>query len=176
MLRVCVLLATCALLSIIVYAIGQESCVVFKSAPSTFPIASKGKASPILISADDWPGVQIAALSFASDIQQVTGSKPDLSNFTASSLSFPSRTSTLIIVGTLGKSSLIAQVVNATQLDVSSIRGQWESFMAREVKNPLPGMDSAYVIIGADKRGTIFALYDHSEQFGLSPFSFWHFV
>jgi hypothetical protein len=165
MLRVCILLATCALLSTVVYAIGQESCVAFKSGPSTFPIVSLGKASPILISADDWPGVQIAASTFASDIQQVTGSKPNLVNFTTSS---SSQYSTLVIVGTLGKSSLIAQVVNATQLDVSSIQGQWESFITREVKNPLPGVDSAYVIIGADKRGTIFALYDHSEQFGSS--------
>jgi hypothetical protein len=53
-------------------------------------------------------------------------------------------------------------------LDVSSIRGQWESFLSRRVENPLPGVSSAYVIIGADKRGTIYALYDHSEQFGKS--------
>ena len=46
------------------------------------------------------------------------------------------------------------------------MQGQWEAFMAKEVKNPLPGIQSAYVIIGADKRGTIFAMYDHSEQFG----------
>ena len=38
--------------------------------------------------------------------------------------------------------------------------------MAKEVKDPFPGVSSAYVVIGADKRGTIFALYDHSEQFG----------
>ncbi|KAJ3557630.1 hypothetical protein NM688_g1372 [Phlebia brevispora] len=45
--------------------------------------------------------------------------------------------------------------------------------MAKEVKNPLPGIQSAYVIIGADKRGTIFAMYDHSEQFGVSPWYWW---
>ena len=38
--------------------------------------------------------------------------------------------------------------------------------MFRVIRNPLPGIDSAYVIIGADKRGTIFARYDYSEQFG----------
>ncbi|RDB17758.1 hypothetical protein Hypma_001072 [Hypsizygus marmoreus] len=161
--------AMCAL-AIGVHAIGQDSCVVFKSAPSTVPVVSKGKTSPILTSADDWPGVHVATASFASDIQRVTGAKPSLSNFTVtSSLS----ASTPIIVGTLGKSSLIAQVVNATKLDVSSIEGKWESFLAREVKNPLPGVAGAYVIIGADKRGTIFALYDHSEQFGVSPWYWW---
>jgi hypothetical protein len=145
-----------------VRAIGQDACVAFKSSASTLPVVTKGKASPILIAADDWPGVQLAAADFASDIQKVTGVRPSLTNFTSSSV----KPSTPIIVGTLGKSSLISQIINATQLDVSGIQGKWESFLAREVKNPLPGVASAYVIIGADKRGTIFAIYDHSEQIG----------
>lgn len=146
-----------------VIAIGQSSCVAFNSAPSTFPVVTSGKGTPILLSIDDWPGVQRAAFDFASDIQQVTGVKPSLMNVTASS---PPKLSNAIIVGTLGKSSLIQQVVQHAKLDVSSVEGQWESFFAKEVQNPLPGISSAYVIIGADKRGSIFALYDHSEQFG----------
>ena len=144
-------------------AIGQATCVAFKSAPSTFPVVSQGKGTPILLSADDWPGVQRAAIDFATDIQRVTGVKPSMQNVT--STSHP-KTSNAIIIGTLGKSSLIDAVVNNTNLDVSSVQGQWESFLAKEVKNPLPGIESAYVVIGADKRGSIFALYDHSEQFG----------
>jgi hypothetical protein len=144
-------------------AIGQSTCVAFKSAPSTFPIVSSGKATPILLSADDWPGVQRAAFDFVADIQRVTGVKPTIHN--ATSTSHP-KTSSAIIVGTLGKSSLIDTVVSNTKLDVSSVQGQWEAFLAKEVKNPLPGIDSAYVVIGADKRGSIFAMYDHSEQFG----------
>ncbi|KAG6820068.1 hypothetical protein H0H93_005692 [Arthromyces matolae] len=149
-----------------VYGIGQDTCVTFQSSSTAVPIVSKNKAAPILISADDWPGVQRAAADFASDIQKVTGVQPSLTNVTSSTASKNLKSTTPIIVGTLGKSSLIAAVVNATNLDVSSIQGQWESFIAREVKNPLPGIDSAYVIIGSDKRGTVFALYDHSEQFG----------
>lgn len=147
-----------------VHAIGQSTCVSFKSSGSTFPIVSSGKATPVLLSADEWPGVQRAAQDFAADIQRVTGQKPSLSNVTASASSAKSRTA--IIVGTLGKSSLIDQVVNNTKLDVSSIQGQWEAFLTKQVSNPLPGIDTAYVVIGADKRGTIFALYDHSGQFG----------
>ena len=146
-----------------VLAIGQQSCVSFQSSSSNFPIVTSGKATPILLSDDDWPGVQRAAFDFASDIQAVTGVKPSLSNVTATS---PPRLSSAIIIGTLGKSSLIDQVVSHAKLDVSSVQGQWEAFNAQEVKNPLPGIDSAYVIMGADKRGSIFALYDHSEQFG----------
>ena len=155
-------------LSVGVHAIGQASCVAFQSSASTFPIVTKGKATNILISPDDWPGVQRAAFDFASDIQQVTNVKPSLTNITVSNstLSAPRTTQSAIIIGTLGKSSLIEQVVKNANLDVSKVQGQWEAFMTKEVKNPLPGIQSAYVIIGADKRGSIFALYDHSEQFG----------
>jgi len=150
-------------------AIGQDSCVSFTSSNNLFPIVNNKKASPILISPDEWPGVQIAAADFQADIQRVTSVKPSLSNFT-SPASSPAASKppsgTPIIIGTLGKSSLIDHIVNTTKLDVSSIEGKWESFLTRVVNNPLPGVSSAYVIIGADKRGTIFALYDHSEQFG----------
>ncbi|KAI0772430.1 hypothetical protein BD413DRAFT_42662 [Trametes elegans] len=157
-----------------VLAIGQQSCVAFKSARSTFPIVNNRRATPVLLSPDEWPGVQRAASDFASDIEQVTSVKPALHNATSlSSQTAPSFGSSAVIVGTLGKSSLIDEVVNRTKLDVSSIQGKWESFLAKEVANPLPGIKSAYVIIGSDKRGTIFALYDHSEQFGVSPWYWW---
>ncbi|KAJ3487914.1 hypothetical protein NLI96_g3210 [Meripilus lineatus] len=155
-----------------VSAIGQNTCTTFKSSAATFPIVSNGKATPILLSVDEWPGVQRAAADFAADIQRVTGLEPSRTNVSSVS-SANVKSSQAIIVGTLGKSSLIDQVVNRTGLDVSSIDGQWESFLAKEVSTPLPGVSSAYVIIGADKRGTIFALYDHSEQFGVSPWYWW---
>ncbi|OCH92535.1 hypothetical protein OBBRIDRAFT_726547 [Obba rivulosa] len=158
--------------SVGVHAIGQTTCVSFTSSRSSFSIVSNKKATPVLISEDDWPGVQRAASDFVSDIQQVTGVKPSLTNFTSSS-KLSGGENTAIIVGTLGHSTLIDEIVNRTHLDVSSVQGQWEAFMAKEVSNPLPGISSAYVIIGADKRGTIFGLYDHSEQFGVSPWYWW---
>lgn len=148
-----------------VYAIGQATCVELKSSRSTFPIVSNKRATPVFVSPDEWPGVQRAATDFAADIQRVTGVKPSITNVTTSSSSAVKQSSA-IIIGTLGKSSLIDEIVNRTKLDVSSVNGKWESFIAKQVSNPLPGVESAYVIIGADKRGTIFALYDHSEQFG----------
>ncbi|KAK7447069.1 hypothetical protein VKT23_014281 [Stygiomarasmius scandens] len=152
-----------------VNALGQTRCVEFNSSSSSFAVVQGGNAAPILLAEDEWPGVQRAASDFADDIQRVTGTRPTLSNSSTST----SSSSRPIIVGTLGKSSLIDKVVNATQMDISSIQGAWESFMGMEVENPLPGVDSAYVIVGADKRGTIFALYDLSEQFGVSPWYWW---
>ncbi|KAF7321993.1 GH115-C domain-containing protein [Mycena kentingensis (nom. inval.)] len=153
-----------------VYALGQASCVAFQSSGSVFSVASNGKAAPILTSADDWPGVHRAVQDFAADIQRVTGVKASVANVTASSAS---RSSLPIIIGTLGRSSLIDQIVNDTKVDVSGVQGKWEAFMTRVVENPLKGVAKAYVVIGADKRGTIFALYEHSEQFGVSPWYWW---
>ena len=149
-----------------ILGIGQMSCVSFQSSADSFSIVNDKKAAPILISANEWPGVQLAAADFTADILRVTGIESSITNVSSLLNSSFSKISPPIIVGTLGKSSLIERVINSTGLDVSAIQGNWESFMSRVVYNPLPGIDSAYVIIGADKRGTIFSLYDHSEQFG----------
>ncbi|KAJ3733166.1 hypothetical protein DFJ43DRAFT_995830 [Lentinula guzmanii] len=154
-----------------VEAIGQTTCVSFSSNGSSFPVVQNGVATQVFISPDEWPGVQRAASDFVSDINLVAQVKPALSNITASEAT--TNVSKAIIVGTLGTSTLIDQVVNNTGLDVSSIRGLWEAFIGQEVDNPLPGVDSAYVIIGSDKRGTIFGMYDLSEQFGVSPWYWW---
>lgn len=154
------------------HAIGQQTCVSFAPTTSSFSIVSNRIAAPILLSEDEWGGVQRAASDFAMDIHNVTGVMPGLFNVTASAsaanLSLASAQA--IIVGTLGQSSLIDEVVSRTGLDVSAVEGKWEAFMTQEVSNPLPGISSAYVMIGADKRGTIYALYDHSEQFGMSSY------
>ncbi|KAG2005716.1 hypothetical protein CC2G_002098 [Coprinopsis cinerea AmutBmut pab1-1] len=155
-----------------VLAIGQPSCVSSRSSSGSFAVVANGRrAAPIFTSEEDWPGVHIAAADFAADIRRVTDVNPSLRNGTVSDLSG----SGPIIVGTLGKSALIDAIVNSnsTGLDVSSIEGKWESFIGKVVENPLPGVQSAYVIVGSDKRGTIYGLYEHSEQFGVSPWYWW---
>ena len=39
--------------------------------------------------------------------------------------------------------------------------------------NPLPGIATGYLIIGSDKRGAIYGMYEHSEQAGMSPWYYW---
>lgn len=107
--------------------------------------------------------------SNSTDIESITGHKPTITNFTSTSTHSVVSSSTPIIIGTLGHSSLIDAVVNNTKLDVTSVNGVWETFHAQDVQNPLPGINRAYVMLGADKRGTIFNIYTHSESFGVSP-------
>lgn len=85
----------------------------------------------------------------------------------------PSAADTVVIVGTVGHSSVIDDLVRAGRLDVSAIDGKWESFTTQLVEEPVPGCSKAVVIAGSDPRGTIFGIYDISEQIGVSPWYWW---
>jgi len=56
---------------------------------------------------------------------------------------------------------------------VAKVKGKWEAFTSQVVKNPVPGCPKALVIAGSDPRGTIYGIYDVSEQIGVSPWYFW---
>ena len=79
----------------------------------------------------------------------------------------------MVIAGTIGKSDVISALIVAQKISELSIRGKWESYIAQVVDNPFPGIDRALVIAGSDMRGTIYGLYDVSEQIGVSPWWWW---
>ena len=56
---------------------------------------------------------------------------------------------------------------------MSGVAGKWESAVTTVVEQPMPGVRRALVIAGSDKRGTIFGVYDLSEQIGVSPWYWW---
>lgn len=124
----------------------------------------------MLIPVTDWPGVIRAATDLAEDFHRATGHGLTLELQKASSTP---KSKTAILVGTIGKSDLIDGLVKSGKIDVSKITGKWESFQTQVVKDPLPGIASALVIAGSDKRGSIFGIYDISEQIGVSPWYFW---
>jgi hypothetical protein len=95
-------------------------------------------------------------------------------HFTGPTLISNSKANTVIIAGTIGKSDVINALISSHKLDVSAIKNGWESFTSVVIDHPLPGVDRALVIAGSDMRGTIFGLYDVSEQIGVSPW--WWFA
>ncbi len=123
--------------------------------------------SPILVSNKDWPGVVRVAKDLQKDLAAVIGKTPILLQDKLA------KTKTAIIVGTIGRSSIIDQLIRARKLDVKGVQGQWESYVVQTIKNPLPGVQNAVVIAGSDKRGTIYGTYELSEQAGVSPWYFW---
>ena len=64
-------------------------------------------------------------------------------------------------------------MVKNHKIDVSDIENKWESTLTEVVENPFPGVQKALVIVGSDKRGTIFGLFDLSRKIGVSPWCWW---
>ncbi len=79
----------------------------------------------------------------------------------------------VVVVGTLGRNAYIDKLVSQGTIDVSAIRGAWEAHLMQVVSKPFPGVDQALVIVGSDKRGTIYGIYDLSQQIGVSPWYWW---
>lgn len=149
------------------WAIGGKSYISSSKAKGNFTLSAAGKSTTLFIGSKDYPGVIRALKDLKADIGKVTNTEPAILYDKV-----PAQKE-LVIVGTLGKSSVIDQLIKSGKLDVKGIRGKWENFLIQLVDNPLPGIDKALVIVGSDKRGTIFGIYDVSEQIGVSPWHFW---
>jgi hypothetical protein len=156
-------LLTCLLCAANLWALGGPRYVETSPHLGAFALVANGSAATVRVDAADWPGVQRAAYDLQADVNRVTGVTP----------AWDTTAPKMVLIGTVGKSPLIEQLVRAGKIDVSGIRGKWESFFLQTVANPFPGVDSAVVIAGSDKRGTIFGIYDLSEQIGVSPWYWW---
>ncbi|MFJ9154105.1 glycosyl hydrolase 115 family protein [Streptomyces sp. NPDC102270] len=132
-----------------------------------FPLAAGGTAVGIFVDAADDPAVVRAAGDLQSDVERVSGTRPDLLR------TLPRSTPLLVLVGTLGASPAIDRLAAQGRLDVSRVRGRWEASVTQVIERPLPGVDRALVIAGSDRRGTVYAIYDTSERIGVSPWYWW---
>ncbi|MFL6208559.1 MAG: glycosyl hydrolase 115 family protein [Pyrinomonadaceae bacterium] len=149
------------------YALGQTRYVEFAALPGSLRLVSAGVAAPILLDSQDYPGVLRAARDLQTDIGRVTKIQPHIVT------DAPTQATDVVLVGTLDKNRRIEELVRAGKLDVTAIRGRWESFIIEVVPQPWPGVERALVIVGSDKRGTIYGCYDLSEQSGVSPWYWW---
>jgi Glycosyl hydrolase family 115/Gylcosyl hydrolase family 115 C-terminal domain len=149
------------------FALGQQRYVEGVPSHGSFPIV-QGKATAMIYSdTSDFAGVVRAADDLKADVGRVTGFSPAVAH------AEKNLGKNVIIIGTVGKSPLIDRLIREQKIDFSEIAGKWESFLIQVVSKPLPGVESALVICGSDKRGTIFGIYDLSEQIGVSPWYFW---
>lgn len=139
-----------------------------KNSKTGFAIAESGNIAPILVSNEDFPSILYIAKHLQADLKSVTGTEPLMFNSEANLSS-----SNIIIVGTFGKSPLIDQLVRDNKIDSLQLSGKWEKFIHQVIHNPFPGVDKALVIAGSDMRGTIYGIYELSNQIGISPWQWW---
>lgn len=150
-----------------VYAGPPGGYVTSTVAEKQFVLSAPEGGSALVVSSADYPGVITALKNLQTDIGRVTDRLPDIVYN-----DLPGQ-KPLVIVGTIGKSPIIAELVKNRKLDVQDIAGKWEAFVIQTVEEPFPGVGQALVIAGSDKRGTIYGIYDLSGQIGVSPWYWW---
>ncbi len=145
----------------------SDEIVLDKSQENALPLLVNGRVAPVFLDQADYPGVLRAAADLCADVERVGGVRPRLITHEA-----PAGES-VVIAGTLGRSALIDQLVKAGKIPAADLAGKWESFSISTVDAPMPGVGRALVIVGSDKRGTIYGMYELSEQMGVSPWYWW---
>ena len=102
------------------FALGEKSWLT-ENARNNVVLTDKKGVAELIIDNHDFPGVLRAARNLQSDIAKVTGQtlplnhQPNGKNIQA------------VIIGTLGKSQLIDQLVATKKGDVNNIRNQWDA-------------------------------------------------
>src|SRR5690242_14130163 len=148
-------------------ALGETQFIMNTPGAGSFPLCADKKVAAIVVDTNDYAGVLIAANNLRKDLSRVTGRTPAL--FKLAKGSGPN----VVLIGTIGKSEIVDRLIREQKIKVSDITNQWESFFLQVVPRPFPGIEKALVICGSDKRGTIYGIYDLSEQTGVSPWHYW---
>jgi hypothetical protein len=164
-----VLPGACAALALAL-ALAQPAHALGKQPIASFAAHAEGVSligAAIHVDPHDHAGVLRAAGDLQGDIEKVGGVRPALNQ------GGKPAGADVVIVGTLGKSALIDGLVASGKLDASGIKGKWEGYLVQTLVRPMPGIERALVVAGSDKRGTIYGIYEISEQIGVSPWHWW---
>ncbi len=145
----------------------SESYISEAANPNYFTLSKNSVSVPLLVSSEDFPGVLRVVNHLQNDITKVTGTKPEIL------YDISKETKNVVIIGTIGKNPVIDKLIQSKKIDISDIQEKWETFLIQVVDEPLSGIDKALVIIGSDKRGTIYGMFDLSEHIGVSPWYWW---
>lgn len=112
----------------------------------------------IAVEKEAFEGVKRIARKVAGDFEKVVGVMATIKENIAED--------TNIVFATLGNSPYVNGLIAAGKFDQASIEGKNEVYAIQFIDNKL-------VIVGSDKRGTIYGMYALSEYIGVSALHFW---
>ena len=141
------LLVLCVAMATFTVTQATERFVKFTPVEGALPLSN----ASISYSADEYEGVKIAINNLKIDIEKVLGKTPNLLEGAGKGN---------ILIGTLGKNKDI------DKLKLANLKGKREKYIITTVGNQL-------VIAGSDRRGTIYGIYELSQQLGVSPWYYW---
>lgn len=119
----------------------------------------------IYMDTNDCKGVSYAAHALLKDIKNVSGATATLTS-DAGFLKKADTARPAILVGTIGHSAAIDQLVKQKRINGNLLKGKREKFIITLI-------DGQLVIAGSDRRGTIYGIYELSQQMGVSPWYDW---
>ena len=119
----------------------------------------------IYMDTNDCKGVSYAAHALLKDIKSVSGATATLTT-DAGFLKKADTARPAILVGTIGHSAAIDQLVKQKRINGNLLKGKREKFIITLI-------DGQLVIAGSDRRGTIYGIYELSQQIGVSPWYDW---
>jgi hypothetical protein len=149
------------------FALGEVRYVQDVGGRGSFRMVQGKYAAALWVDSNDHAGVIRAVHDLQADVARVTDRTPAVTH------EEKGLGASAIIAGTIGKSRVIDRLIREGKIDASPIAGKWESFLIQVVARPLPGVASGLIVAGSDKRGTIYGIYDLSEQIGVSPWYWW---
>jgi len=109
-----------------------------------------------------YEGVKRIAKKVAADFTKVCGVYPSFSE----SISLGENKQDTIVFATLGKSPFVDALIRENKFDPSPVAGKREVYCIQFI-------DKLLLVLGSDKRGTIYGMFALSEYIGVSPLHFW---
>ena len=163
---ICIVLCVICALTVCLAACGEsKEEETIPTEQEAFVIADATSVADIIYDADDYKQIIRAVGDLQSDIAAVSGKTPEIKTEKSSKKA--------VIIGSADSALIKAVYDNGKLPELDKIRGNWESYIIKEVESPVAGVDSALVVAGSDKRGTIYGLYTISESIGVSPWYWW---
>ena len=156
-------------------SLGMSAADQFVSFQKGDLLINRDNKVEIYMDANDCKGVSYAANALVKDIIKVSGSKAvltsdaglkdkDAADKNAADKNAAGKPT--ILVGTIGHSAAIDQLIRQKRINGNLLKGKREKFIITVV-------DGQLVIAGSDRRGTIYGIYELSQQMGVSPWYDW---
>ena len=156
-------------------SLGMSAADQFVSFQKGDLLINRDNKVEIYMDANDCKGVSYAANALVKDIMKVSGSKAILTSDAGLKDKNTTRKDAAdkntagkptILVGTIGHSAAIDQLIRQKRINGNLLKGKREKFIITMV-------DGQLVIAGSDRRGTIYGIYELSQQMGVSPWYDW---
>lgn len=132
------------------------------------------EVAPFIVEETAFEGVRKIAHKVMADIQSVCDKAGEIRTALMTDKKGDKQVDrNIVLIGTLGKSELLDQLIAGGKLDEHLLIDKREVYMFKLIEEPFPGINQAVVIAGSDKRGTIYGLFHLSELIGVTPYTYW---